>query len=144
MTSKFMTSPRFVRGKSGARCRGTRERPGAHRFGRKRRYVSGYLNGCQPTPSIALGVYGVATACSRGAGAGALAAGFAAAGFAAAGFAAAGFLTDFPTGGFFAPTGGFFAAFFGVLFFFAGFAMPRNLQHRPSVVKPSVPVTFDQ
>ena len=99
----------------------------------------GYLNGCQPTPAIGLGVYGVATACSRGGGAGALAAGFA-----AAGFAAAGFLTDFPTGGFFVLTGGFFAAFFGALFFFAVFAMPRNLQHGPTAVKRTVWKTFDQ
>lgn len=100
----------------------------------------GYRNGCQPTPAIGLGVYGAATACSRGAGAGAL----------AAGFAATGFLTDFPTGGFFAPTDGFFAAtggffaLFFVVFFFAVFAMPRNLQHGPSAVKPSVWKTFDQ
>ena len=97
-----------------------------------------------------MGAYGVATACSRGAGAGALAAGFAATGFAAAGFAATGFLTDFPTGGFFAPTDafftatvGFFALFFVVLFF-AVFAMPRNLQHGPTAVKRTVWKTFDQ
>jgi hypothetical protein len=104
-------------------------------------------------PSIGLGAYGVVPAGSRGAGAAALAAGFAVAGFAATGFAAtgfaatgfaaAGFLTDFPTGGFFAATVGFFALFFVVLFF-AVFAMPRNLQHGPTAVKRTLPVTLDQ
>jgi hypothetical protein len=67
---------------------------------------SGYLNGCQPTPSMGLGVYGVGLAATRGAEAGDFAAGFALTGF-LAGLAAV----------------GFFGAFFGMLFFFVGFAM---------------------
>jgi hypothetical protein len=129
MTSKFMTSPRLR--ESGAACLWTRQRSGQRRFVENGRYVSGYRNAGQPIPSIGLGVYGVAAACSR-AGAVALAAGFAA-DLAAAGF----FTTDF-------AAVGFFAAFFGALFFFAGFAMPRNLLHRPSIVKRSISAGFDQ
>ena len=94
--------------------------PPKNRFARSGRYTSGYLNAGQPTPSIGLGVYGVVLACAREGWAGALAALFALAGVFA---------------GFFAV--GFFALFLGVLFFFVGFAMPRNLPHAPSGVKPN-------
>ena len=100
--------------------------PATNRFVESGRYVSGYLNAGQPIPAIGLGAYGVAPPCSREGGVAAL----------GAGFAVTGFLTDFPMGGFFAPTDGFFAAFFGVLFF-VGFAMPRNLPHAPTAVKPN-------
>jgi hypothetical protein len=105
---------------------------------RKGPYAYGYLNGCQPTPSIGLGMYGVVLAGARAGGAGALTAGFALAAL----FALTGGFTGFFAVGFLAA--GFFTLFFAMLFFFAGFAMPRNLPHAPIPVKRSAPTPFDQ